>query len=244
MNKHRRIKITKWAGACAAAAAGTFGYVGSAEAIWCNAGFNDYNALAAANESYTFLFAPYYNQQCGSYTVTVAENPAGEISNHFHLMYENACVSCFATNDFGLDRACAGMGTGCMAIDNSAYWRYAASMSHGQMITTTVSPNPGQWCVTTLLGTVSCVPTVGKPFRPTSVVIRGGTGLGNVDLMVTRLTTVQWGQPAKINTVVTLAAGNIYNLNFGLIDQLTVTGVAGGTQNFAYDNLIIVVSPG
>jgi hypothetical protein len=242
MNKHGKNKFFKCAGALVAASAATFGYVGSAEALWCNAGFNDYNALAAADESYTFLFAPYYNQQCGStYSANVVENPAGEFWGHYHLSYENACVKCFGTNEFGLDRACAGTGSGCQDIDNSAYWRYASSMSHGQMITTTVSPNPGQWCVTTLLGTVSCVPTVGKPFRPTSIVVRGGTGVGNVELYVTRLTTVQWGQPAKINTVVPLTAGAIYNLNFGLIDQLTVTGAAGGTLNFAYDNLIIVI---
>jgi hypothetical protein len=240
MNKFGKTKISKWAGAVVAAAAGTFGYVGSAHAVTCNTGFNDYNALAAANESYTFLLAPYYNQSCGStYTATVAENPAGEISNHFHLMYENACVTCFATNEFGLDRACAGIGSGCMAIDNNAYWRYAASMTHGQMITTTVSPNPGQWCVTTIYGAVSCVSTVGKPFTPTSMVVRGGPGAGDVDIYATRLTTVQGGQPAKINVVQRLTAGAVYNINLGLVDQFTVTGAQGGTLNFSYDNLII-----
>jgi hypothetical protein len=73
------------------------------------------------------------------------------------------------------------------------------------------------------------------------MVVRAGQGVGDVDLYVTRLTTVQGGQPAKINTVINLPAGHLYNLNVGLVDQLTVTGAAGGTLNFAYDNLIIII---
>ena len=60
-----------------------------------------------------------------------------------------------------------------------------------------------------------------------------------VDIYVTRLTTVQGGQPAKINVVQRLTAGAVYNINLGLVDQFTVTGAQGGTLNFSYDNLII-----
>jgi len=233
MNENLLTRSIKLAACGMAAAAATLAYEGSAKAAGCNMSFNDYAALSAANESVTFLLSPWYNQKCGPYTITVKENPAGEVSNHYHLMYENACVNCFVNGEFGLNRTCAGTGTGCQAIDNAAYARYAGSMTHGQMITMTVSPNPGQYCNTLPNGSQRCVSLVGRRFNPSLIVVK----YGPVDVWATKVYLVG-SIPTKVDLV-------FRNLNTGVhdisalvtVDQITVTGAAGFTGNFGFDNI-------
>jgi hypothetical protein len=232
-SKNKPLKLI--AAFAAAATLTTFGYIGSAQAVGCNVSFNDYAALTAANETNTFLLAPWYNQKCGNYTIKVAENPAGEVSNHYHLLYENACVNCFVNGEYGLNRTCAGTGTGCQAIDNAAYGRYAGSMTHGQMITTTISPNPGQYCKTQSNGSQRCVSLVGRLFNPSLIVVKSGP----VDVWGTKVYLIG-NVPVKLDVAIKNLNTGVWDISaFGTIDQITVTGSSGSNLNFGYDNIYL-----
>lgn len=234
----RRIRKFKLAAACAfAGALVTLAQEGSAQAVTCAQSFNDYAALNAANESLTFLMAPWYNQKCGaSYTMTTAESSRGRISNHYHLLYENQCVTCFTSaGEYGLDRACAGTGTGCQTIDNAAYSRFVGSMSPDQMIVTTVSPNPGKFCSTLPNGQQRCVNLLGRLFKVSLIVVKSGP----VDIWGTKV-YLSNGAPMKLEVGLRNVGQGAYDLTgMGDIDNLIVTGAAGSSNNFTFDHIIL-----
>ena len=207
----------------------------------CLIDFSNYSALHAMPQSAgtTFAVAPYFQQPCSSGTFTVADRGGG----HYHLMFENSCVNCFGSNGyFGLNRACAGTGTGCQNIDPAAYPRYVASHDGDQVFVVTGAPNPGMWCAGS-----GCIPTDGKLFKPSVIFSRIGPPLEVIVMSLTTTTIDTESGPQVIPIRVTVFFDNLTQRSFWslggnklLADSLMVVGSqgsAGGT--FQWDNLTI-----
>jgi len=121
----------------------SLGLVGKANAQTCDVDFDDLPTIAALPNAVadTFLyFPPYYEQPCGQFLGRISEFIAEPCFwGHYHLGYDDPCVStaCGLQNGVFRDLECAGLGTGCEAVDPALQTRRLASMTgdHTLMLT-------------------------------------------------------------------------------------------------------------
>lgn len=216
-------------------------------ATTCSIDFGNYSALKALPDNAagnTFAVAPFYTHPCTGGSFTLSEGP-GSNYGHYHLSFENACINCFASNGyFGLNRSCAGTGTGCDVIDPASYPRYVQGHQSDMQFQLVGQPNPGTWCAGD-----GCLSTIGRVYRPLSIFARDATPM-KVTVMTFRLIPISTPSgwitiPVKSAVVYDNLTGPAFwtiGNNQVYTDQILMTKATNSTSGsvISFDNILIV----